>query len=207
MYQNHIHHGYLAAICWSTADKKIGCMWTSFACGEFTSIEKEEQFDLWQMSYAPRSSLRSLRYASQKLPRAKLGIVRHVWTCLGMSTKRVSASVYSVCGIISPTKYYLIWSTGSWDIQILKIEQSDWPRAFRSVIWEPYFSQTCSFQRIIENMFDFRTLRTNISAAQFFAKLQKPYFLGHFWHFLRKIGKTRICLKNRALSLFNLIDL
>ena len=47
-----------------TADK-IGCMRTSFACG-FTSIERRTIFDLWQMSYDARSSVRSLRYASQK---------------------------------------------------------------------------------------------------------------------------------------------
>ena len=38
---------------------------TSFSC-EITSIERRTIFDLWQMSYTARSSLRSLRYASQK---------------------------------------------------------------------------------------------------------------------------------------------
>ena len=58
MYQRVQNHGYLAA----SRDKKI--RETSFACG-FTSIERITIFDLWQMSYAARSSLRSLRYASQ----------------------------------------------------------------------------------------------------------------------------------------------
>ena len=43
----------------------VVCKKTSFACG-FASIERRTIFDLWQMSYAARSSLRSLRYASQK---------------------------------------------------------------------------------------------------------------------------------------------
>ena len=80
LYKIHVsklhHHGYHAAICWQTADKNrfyvknVVVMYekkkkTSFACG-FTSIERRTIFDLWQMSYAPRSSLHSLRYASQK---------------------------------------------------------------------------------------------------------------------------------------------
>ena len=48
-------------------NKNFGCMQkTSFSC-EITSIERRTIFDLWQMSYAARSSLRSLRYASQKM--------------------------------------------------------------------------------------------------------------------------------------------
>ena len=43
----------------------VVCKKTSFSC-EITSIERRTIFDLWQMSYAARSSLRSLRYASQK---------------------------------------------------------------------------------------------------------------------------------------------
>ena len=90
---------------------------------------------------------------------------------------------------------------GSWDIYIWKIEQSNWPSAFRSVTREPDFSQTCTFQRMIENhdRFDFRTLRTNISWLNFLLKCKNPIF----GPFLAKIGTTRIFLKNRAQSLFN----
>ena len=64
MYQNHINHGNHGSNMLTQTADKIGCMRTSFACG-FTSIERRTIFDLWQKSYAPRSSLRSLRYASQ----------------------------------------------------------------------------------------------------------------------------------------------
>ena len=76
------------------------------------------------------------------------------------------------------TQYYLKRSIGSWDIQIRKIEQSNWPRAFRSVTREPDFSQTCSFKRMIENhnMFNFRTFRTNISWLNFLLKCKNPIF-------------------------------
>ena len=60
----------------------------------------------------------------------------------------------------------------------LKTKQSDWQREFRSVTREPDFFQTCSFQRMIENhnMFDFRTLRTNISWLNFLLKCKNPIF-------------------------------
>ena len=60
MYQNHIN---LANMLTKNADKVLTK--ANLVCMEFTSIERKN-FDLWQMSYAPRSSLRSLRYASQK---------------------------------------------------------------------------------------------------------------------------------------------
>ena len=97
------------------------------------------------------------------------------------------------------TKYYLKWSTGSWDVQIWKIEQSNWPRAFWSVTWEPYFPQTWSFQRMIENhhMFDFRTLGTNISRLNVLLKCKNPIF-GPFGPFCPKLAKPEL-----APSLFH----
>ena len=67
MYQRPQNHGYHAAKLAKNQNSKnlVLMRKTSFACG-FTSIERRTIFDLWQMSYAARSSLRSLRYASQK---------------------------------------------------------------------------------------------------------------------------------------------
>ena len=63
------------------------------------------------------------------------------------------------------------------------------------------FFPDMSLQRMIENhnRFDFRKLWTNISWLNFLLKC-KNFIFGPF---LPKIGKTRIFLKNRALSLFN----
>ena len=76
MYQNHsimTATQQYADNCW----QKSACIQknkkTSFAC-EITSIERRTIFDLWQTSYAPRSSLRSLRYASQKYLHSILSI-------------------------------------------------------------------------------------------------------------------------------------
>ena len=100
--------------------------------------------------------------------------------------------------------YIIILNTilnGQMVLEIFKFEKSDWPRAFRSVTGEPDFSQTCSSQRMIENhnSFDFSKLQTNISWLNFLLRCKNHIF----GPFLPKIGKTRIFLKNRALSLFN----
>ena len=102
------------------------------------------------------------------------GMSGHVRTCL----QRESSSICVFHHYIIIPKYYLKWSSGSWDIQIWKIEQSDWARAFRSITREPDFSQTFSFPRMIENhnKFDFRTLRTNISWINFLLKCKIPIF-------------------------------
>ena len=57
MYQNHKIMATTQLQLLTKLLAKLGCMRTSFADG-YTSIERRTIFDLWQMSYVPRSSLR-----------------------------------------------------------------------------------------------------------------------------------------------------
>ena len=99
----------------------------------------------------------------------------YVWACL---QREYHHPCIPLVVLYHHTKYYLKWSNGYWDIQIWKIEQTDWPRAFRSVTREPGFSQTCSFQRMIENhnRFDFRKTLNKHFMAQFLLMCKKPIF-------------------------------
>ena len=76
------------------------------------------------------------------------------------------------------TKNYQNRSSGSWDIQIWKIEQSDWPRAFRTIFGELEFSQTCGFCRIVKNIIlnDFREKKVHINGQNFRKNPKNPIF-------------------------------
>ena len=48
-------------------------------------------------------------------------------------------------------KYGCIYFRGSWDIDIWKMGQSDWPSAFFKISREPDFSKTCGFRWIMQD--------------------------------------------------------
>ena len=78
-------------------------------------------------------------------------------------------------------KYGRIYLSGSWDIEIWKMEQSDWLRAFFKISREPDFSQTCGFRWIMQDteLNKFREFQ-KYSMTRFWEKYEKPHFLALF---------------------------
>ena len=78
-------------------------------------------------------------------------------------------------------KYGRIYLSGSWDIEIWKMEQSDWLRAFFKISREPDFSQTCGFRWIMQDteLNKFREFQKH-SMTRFWEKYEKPHFLALF---------------------------
>ena len=86
------------------------------------------------------------------------------------------------------------------DIQNERILQSDWPRAFLSISWEPYFSPTWSFRRIsTEIRQHLNPKNTCINGLNFPANWKNTVF----GVFLGIIPKMRFFPKNPALSVFH----
>ena len=56
---------------------------------------------------------------------------------------------------------------------------------FLTVIWEPDFSQACSFRKMLMNHKNFRFRQVPDKTNDLiFLKSPKTLFLGHFWSFL-----------------------
>ena len=101
------------------------------------------------------------------------------------------------------TKNHPKRSNGSWDIQIWKIEQSDWPRAFNQNNSRTRFFPDMGLVPLDAVPFDltFATLwtKTNDSILNYY---RKSPFWAHFDPLFPKKGKTGFFPKNRAPSLF-----
>ena len=78
-------------------------------------------------------------------------------------------------------KYGRIYLRGSRDIEIWKMGQSDWLRAFFKISREPDFSQTCGFRWIMQDtdMNKFREFQ-KYPMTRFREKYEKPHFLALF---------------------------
>ena len=95
------------------------------------------------------------------------------------------------------TKKYKKRSNGSKDIEIRRIERSDWSKGEMPISREPDFSQTCGFRRMIENhnIFRFKPFLAT-SNDSIFRKSPKTLILGTFGQIWAKRDfsrKIRLC--------------
>ena len=110
--------------------------------------------------------------------RFDMGMPGHVWAI--MWHHRINLWLL-LNKVYHHAKYGCIYLRSSWDIEIWKMGQSDWLRAFFKISREPDFSQTCGFRWIMQDteLNKFREFQ-KYSMTRFREKYEKPHFLALF---------------------------
>ena len=119
-----------------------------------------------------------------------LGKFGQAWACQGKTTNQAYLHCIPLMVLYHHPKNYQKRSNGLEDIQIWKIEQSDWLRAGGSKFQEPEFSQTCKWCTIhpLHNVHDFSLFPTKTNAPNL-RKSKKCPFLHHFGPVLPNLGQ------------------